>query len=822
MKSKKMVKLKKSLSFLVITFVLLGNFAFAQSTSGEINASTSSDKVNFKGGLAGSFNLDNGHNDNEGQNSMDNNHDEMQFNHNDFSYEQKGFGQSYDAGPSYEGYSQENMIFGMVFEKIGNDIDPREIKQYCSDPNKIADIVIAKLKSKVGDIASLCKKIEERESNCNDYSKKMCSLIGTPVINANSNEMEKVQSVAFSCPANKDAIIGACLIRSRSYMEQQMKNIDQSCEQRASMDADRINKECDNFRSRQVCDRDKYISQCISNSGARKEDFDGSGKRKPVCPVYSPPACGDGIKIETKTDANGCSYYYCAQSTSQCPTQTTPTCKQGETVQKRADDKGCNYYYCQAAANSCPEAAQPACSSNMHAERKTDDKGCVSYYCTSNPCPPVTKPSCSTGETVQAYYDNAGCVASYQCIKQQPACTEPAKPNCSDGKSMTTRYDSNGCPSYECITIASNSSSSGITGAVILSTYDDYVKQCESNWQQQEKMCKNMESSCDKANFADRCRENANKNNEEFKLRIGETCKSQTQSQIAAAEDKCSRIDKEKSKCEEQTGKRCSQMKGLSEKCKSTLTEENLRKFIISEAEKRCKFSDKLEDKESIQKSEKAEIVLAVLNKATQSDFDKLKLFVSDLKEDLKLQDTTVYKGTINPTNFGDIKLLPFVVNAKISTASSSEKSDEAKEKIVASRKVEDTASKLASLRDSDVPSQYLYIIEDKANDVLNVSGKLGEIEKKDDQKGIGYKMKLFFGLAKAAEQNEIAQLEESKTKLNNSITTLTKLIDEVPSDVAKAVLKEQVESLKKQQEDIEVLITAKQKKSKGFFGIFG
>ena len=148
--------------------------------------------------------------------------------------------------------------------------------------------------------------------------------------------------------------------------------------------------------------------------------------------------------------------------------------------------------------------------------------------------------------------------------------------------------------------------------------------------------------------------------------------------------------------------------------------------------------------------------------------------------------------------------------------------SKEVKTNIVAGAKAEDVAGKLVSLRDSDVPSQYLYIIEDKANDVLNVSSSLEDIGKKDGQKGIGYKIKLFLGLAKAAEQKEVAQLSESKGKLNASIEALTKLIDEVPSDVAKAVLKEQVENLKKQQDDLKVLIDSKEKKSKGLLGLFG
>ena len=89
-------------------------------------------------------------------------------------------------------------------------------------------------------------------------------------------------------------------------------------------------------------------------------------------------------------------------------------------------------------------------------------------------------------------------------------------------------------------------------------------------------------------------------------------------------------------------------------------------------------------------------------------------------------------------------------------------------------------------------------------------------------EKGIGYKFRLFFGLAKKAEQEEIRQLSESKEKLQNSIQTLAKLTDEVSSDIVKAVLKEQVENLIRQKEDIDTLIKSKEKKSKGLFGLFG
>ena len=51
-----------------------------------------------------------------------------------FSYENKGFGHRYEMGPSYESYPKEHIVYGMVFEYISEEIDPREIKKYCSEP----------------------------------------------------------------------------------------------------------------------------------------------------------------------------------------------------------------------------------------------------------------------------------------------------------------------------------------------------------------------------------------------------------------------------------------------------------------------------------------------------------------------------------------------------------------------------------------------------------------------------------------------------------------------------------------------------------------
>ena len=801
-----------------------------------------------------------------------------------FSYEHEGFEQRYYVGPSYEGYSTEHMVFGMIFEHISDDIDPREIKQYCSNPNKVADLVVTKLKDKVGDLQKLCTQAEEQEAKCAEHSKKACSQIGTAMVRDDATEMEKLTSVAYSCPVNKDAIVEACKKRNKLHMEQRLQNINEMCEKRFGFEGERLVKECERFRQNTICDREKFVDRCVG--GIKKEDFDdddksgksgfqtaqwqcydgstesqsdsscksseewqnlarkscegrcyedkskcgvnsfsvsGECKATQICPVYPVPTCGESQSLRTKTDANGCTSYYC-ETTNFCPTQTIPQCSEGTALQERTDEKSCVYYYCKSISGCDQEFCRlyiccegNACPLSFPIECST----CTREICQSTPtCPDVSKPTCHADEHLQAYYDNAGCITSYQCIKYQSTCPSVEKPTCAEGQSMTTRYDDKGCiVGYECITISSPS----ITGSVVeVLNYDDLSRQCENSWHSQQRICLNIPDVCDRSAFIEKCKEQERRNYDDFIQKIEQNCQSQTIAEIRHAEQRCSRLDEERQRCIEHSTKRCEQMKGMAQQCRELITEEKLRNFIIEEAKKRCKFTDIIEDEDDVRKADKVEIVLAVLNTVTEDDIDKLGLFVDNLKGDLKLQGTTIYKGTIDPNNFGDIKLLPFVVNAKISTFASSERSREVKAKIVAGQKVEEAAGKLASLRDSDVPREYLYIIEDKASEVLDVSDELEEIEKKDGQKGLGYKIKLFLGLAKKAEEVEIKQLGESNEKLKNSIETLTKLVDEVPSDVAKAILKEQVESLKKQQEDIEVLIETKEKKAKGWFGLFG
>ena len=151
-------------------------------------------------------------------------------------------------------------------------------------------------------------------------------------------------------------------------------------------------------------------------------------------------------------------------------------------------------------------------------------------------------------------------------------------------------------------------------------------------------------------------------------------------------------------------------------------------------------------------------------------------------------------------------------MNAKISTYESSERSEEVKTAIVAGNRVAETVGELVSLRDSDVPGEYLYLIEDEASVVLDAGTEVEEIVEKESAKGGWYKLMRWLGLRAKQEREEAAQLMGNAKKLEEAIAALRKLSDEVPSDVAKAVLKEQVINLESQKASIDAMIAAKGK----------
>ena len=145
-----MVKVKKFFSLLVIVFLILNNVALAQYTDSSyyegrpidesregIDYYREGDVIVYPGGMGSSENemmerfrrgdIDEGKMREIAKEKFGERFDEIEFEKGmlemkerakrkeAFSYEHGGFGGSYYMSPSYEGYSKEHMIYGMVF-----------------------------------------------------------------------------------------------------------------------------------------------------------------------------------------------------------------------------------------------------------------------------------------------------------------------------------------------------------------------------------------------------------------------------------------------------------------------------------------------------------------------------------------------------------------------------------------------------------------------------------------------------------------------------------------------------------------------------------
>ena len=260
-----MIKVNKLVSLLMVTVLILSNMAFAEFEKFDSDSEQNMMERFNRGDLGedkmreiAKAKLGDNFDEMEFQKGMMEFKDRMERKE-AFSYEHKGFEYTYYAQPSYEGYSKEHMLSGMIFKLIGDDIDPREIKQHCNEPEKIADIVIEKLKDKVGDLQNICNQAEDHEANCEELSKKECSQVGTAIVREDATDSEKLQAVAYSCPVNEDAILEACKARNKFYIEQQIRHVDESCEKRFALEGEKLVRECESFKQNLIFYKEKYI-----------------------------------------------------------------------------------------------------------------------------------------------------------------------------------------------------------------------------------------------------------------------------------------------------------------------------------------------------------------------------------------------------------------------------------------------------------------------------------------------------------------------------------------------------------------------------------
>lgn len=709
-----------------------------------------------------------------------------------------------DFGPSYEGHDKEMMLFGRVFMHIRDEMDPTNIKQYCDNPNEMADIVISKLKEKIGDVANVCIEIEEQDRECKENIKVSCSQISQPDLRYAIDEMDKLEILANSCPINKDAIIKACVLRLEENMQDRFDIMEYNCDYQWESYGKKDRENCERMKRDILCDEDEYINNCMDAFGV-KPDSEKSLCGNNVCEVgESVENCNVDCK-EVRPEHRECLAIY------------EPVCgSNGVTYSNEceANKRGVTYTY-----------GECKCYSEEEVERMVNN--CIN----------------SNGNPEKIYY--GGCVVDTKCTPLTPTGGGSVAPSdsctkyytCPDGTKvkeceLITELNSAGCrcksdPASLCPIPSTGGGGGGIaiSGGAVLETYDDYLNECERQWKYQEDTCNRLPKDCGKDSFVEECIQREKENYELELSRIDKQCEIDSKAHIRHMERQCTRIDIEKQRCLDNGMEQCERIQGLVSECREKISEESFRKFIIREAEKRCKFIKFIpsvkEKGEDFSKYKNMEVILVVLDTVTEEDISKLKSFIEGLHKKLELDGKIIFEGLIRPNDFVELKELDFVVDAKLNALESFEVAKQRKAEII-SINPQKVVEKLLEISEIDVSGEYKYLIEDEASDILEVSDDLEEIAEKEKGRGFGYKIRLFLGLAKKIEEDETKRLEMSKQRLETSIASLSKLAEEVPDDIAKAILKAQVEELQRQKEDMDSLIEQKQKRSNGILQLFG
>ncbi len=674
-------------------------------------------------------------------------------------YEFKSSTYNPQSGPSYEGFNKEQMLFGRLFPYIEGGINPSEIKQYCDNPSEMADMAISKIKTKIGSISNVCNDLGKEESQCREMAAQRCSKMRQPDTSYAVDELHRLEILSQSCPVNADAIKQSCILRIKENFEERSEFAGEMCEIKWENYGKQNQQKCEKIQSTMICDESGYIENCLAKYGANEN-------QKNECPEPSSmqkTSCENGYSLKDKKDYNGCFIGY-------------------ECVYNQPEAKQC------AMTNDEVNKLANECASKKGSPERTYNNGCITgVICREYQCP----------------YTNE------QVSEKESACAA------SKGR-FEKKVEGSCIVQMECY--PQTAAGDSITGKA---TGYNTKQQCYNEWQNQKQNCEKMNKECrGKDEFVKECSTKENEGNNI--AHIEKQCDMESKIQVRHMERQCAGMEFEKKGCLDESSKRCSMMEGIASECREKVTEDNFRKFIISEFEKKCKFMPYMKQEQDFSKYDKMEIVLAVLDTVTEEDVSKVSAIVENLEKKYEQDGKIIYGGAIRPSDFSKLKELSFIVGAKLNAPESSEISKERKESILSKLDPSKVVEKLLELTGSDVSGEYKYIIEDQANDILEASESINDVQKSEESRGFGYKIKLFLGFAKDAEESEIKNLKASKERLETSIKSLSKLAEELQDDITKAILKEQVAELERQKEDIGSLIKQKEKKAKGLLRLFG
>lgn len=736
--------------------------------------------------------------------------------------------------PSIKG-NEDDYIKGWILEKVHEEVgDAGDLfEHYCDNPEELVVMLEQQISSVFGGYEGVCQKLEEKAKDCQHRVETACNF-GHDGVNS--------YAVQYSCPPDQNEIVELCIRKMNERNENMLQNAKEYCMNEWSYNQQFFQSECLNQQNyNRICNYEEFMRQCEGETNPNQGE---KCQREGGYCIHWEDECKEGYQGIGPVDCpQGRSGQCCVPKYDYDPTNDPKKdCEMaGGRWREFSDGCGDSCALLKGQEIACTMAMTMACDCGS-------DKCWDGQRCVPNPVTDET----NTEPIVGGDRDEHGCIpsAGYTWCESKQKCLRTWEEECPSVDS-TTNYDDTG----DATVTADGSTLTGnaiLTGKVnydadmnvvsvesTISTGPAYypVEDCETKWQYQKRECEKIESLCSQDDFIEMCIEQKERDVARFKEKVQQTCREQAEKEYEYAKRHCENIEERREQCLETEKQRCAEIHDAVQKCHDFISSGTLREEIKEKVTRACKLrkyepvKDEVYEEPDETGEEEGEglkeVVLALSEDITPTEIVELNTIVQELQESSEINGVKIYKGLIEPYSLDKLKSLPYVVDAKYNTVRTIKREQQKPQKMdeyIRKSDLENVLRKILAMKQSsDMPEEFAPIIDAHAEDLIEVSEDLDEIEKNEEEKGFTYKFRMFLGLAKEAEQAEIEQIRNNKDKLDESIAELEALMEEIPDLTAKATLQSQIETLEQQKEDLEELMAKKEKKAKGWLNfLFG
>ncbi|MBI4139480.1 hypothetical protein HY483_00795 [Candidatus Woesearchaeota archaeon] len=729
-----------------------------------------------------------------------------------------------DYGPRIPDFSKHpDGIYGMAFQYIDDEISEEEIFPLCGEPEKIADLLVGKIKENIGgDVSTVCNEFPVAE--CAQRVEEGCGRIGKPPEEFfdGASELEKKEMTAHSCPVpSEETFVELCKERSKQWLETRREVIsDQEfCEQEFDRHQPRDFQDESSERTQRVERVERRAESTVERSDTNQESV--SNEVSPT-ETASRTQGSTGSETTSPTTNTGSSSPSTGATTSGGSTESTGSGSSAGTGTSANTNS----------ASTSPDGV----TGSAITEQRTLGQSLLRII---------------TGAAV-----GLGLVEDSHSSDGHSG--PPSGGDSSGGGSGSSSESASGSTVSGDATSTGGDSSGGSTGGEGLGRVpqdnfrQDNFRQDQISPEDKEKF--DRESRASREDFErknqreppreefrdDTRREDFRQEPSDFERFESERrgpskdemlqecikrqkedaenpthCKVEAKIEAKRQTQMCTRFEKEQKNCKEKNAQMCKKLEEVQTLCKEKMNEQSLREFILKEAKRRCAFVE-VQDELSGPEESLGYIALVTLSEdSTVKDIEGLEIAMdATLDRYRAIRDSIVYgakyeskdvatKAGQLAAKFSGSVVLGVDVVKDFREGESVKQKDLRKRLLLAAQRLEE-----AKGGDFEGIAQTQDLVE-----------AAQELKSQEEGKGTFYRFLKFFGAKKEQELREATTLEEKNAKIDELIKELESEIADEQDPVLATILGEEIETLKEQKGELNAHIEEKKDDAGGLFG---